>query len=674
MRVVNPSGSQILQLASGEKPSMTFEAVVDGEADGLSYTWHLYAQEDQDDQDDNGDWSESSHIIGEGASLEYEFRERAGRYLVKVEAQDEHGQAAQPASAGADSVEVQLNAQPQLSFAQPTAGNSGTARAGETVNFAVTVSDEESSEGFRYQWESRAPGAGDWTQGAQTEAFTLATKGFAASEGPYQVRVTVKDEDGGSAEAVYQLTLEPNDAPEINFLAGTVADGKWLQLEDVNDPTEPQAFKVLAQDEDGGELTYSWEVNGVKQEGETGPEANLTLYSPLKGLSQDEIEAMSANARHEVVVIATVTDDMGESVSQFRKLYVNVAPRIANFTKPSSGDSSTARVGQDIGFAVNVSDEESSEGFRYQWEYQAPGAGDWTRGAQTEAFTLATKALASNEDPYQVRVKVMDEDGGSAEATYGLTLQPNRAPTLEFADGTVAESIWLEESVWEIGDLKNWRVIKARVDPSLLNPTWVQLESLDQGTQLSVVAQDLDGDALTYDWTVNGETPQTKDIQVTKTLTNETVKLQLYSPVKDKTEDQIKSMSAEERHKVVVAVTVSDDMANSDKLTRTLYVNVAPEIEEMISHKGKYHGELQSIGKDPDGGDFIPLFEWQFRTYGSTDDFVATSPAYIYRSFMTLDPNVLDMEMRIRSVDRHGGVSQWLYHDLLRADYFPDSR
>ncbi len=547
LRVVNPSGSQILQLASGEKPSMTFEAVVDGEAEGLSYTWHLYAQEDQDDQDDqddNGDWSESSHIIGEGASLEYQFSERAGRYLVKVEAQDEHGQAAQPASAGADSVEVQLNAQPELSFAQPTAGNSGTARAGETVDFAVTVSDEESSEGFRYQWESRAPGAGDWTQGAQTEAFTLATKGFAASEDPYQVRVTVKDEDGGSAEAVYQLTLEPNDAPEISFLDGTVADGKWLQLEDVNDPTEPQAFKVLARDEDGGELTYSWTVNGVEQEGETGPEANLTLYSPLKGLSQDEIEAMSTDEHHEVLVKVTVTDAMGMSSKKFRTLYVNVAPRIANFTKPSSGDSSTARVGQDIGFAVNVSDEESSEGFRYQWEYQAPGAGDWTRGAQTEAFTLATKALASNEDPYQVRVTVTDEDGGSAEATYGLTLQPNRAPTLEFADATVADGKWL------------------------------QLEDVNDPTEpqtFIVQGHDEDGGELTYSWAVNNK--------IQKGETGPEANLTLYSPLKGLSQDVIEAMSADERHELMVIVTVTDDMGESESQFRKLYVNVKPTLE-----------------------------------------------------------------------------------------------
>ncbi len=433
LRVVNPSGSQILQLASGEKPSMTFEAVVDGEADGLSYTWHLYAQEDQDDQDDNGDWSESSHIIGQGAGLEYEFSERAGRYLVKVEAQDEHGQAAQPASAGADGVEVQLNAQPQLSFAQPTAGNSGTARAGETVNFAVTVSDEESSEGFRYQWESRAPGAGDWTRGVETEAFTLATKGFAASEDPYQVRVTVKDEDGGSAEAVYQLTLEPNDAPEINFLDGTVADGKWLQLEDVNDPTEPQAFKVLAQDEDGGKLTYRWEVNGVKQEGETGPEANLTLYSPLKE-GQTQIEGNP----HKVLVKVTVTDDMGESSKKFRTLYVNVKPTLefADATVAEDewfqlADINTATEPQT--FIVQGHDEDGGK-LTYRWEVNGvEQEGETGPEASLALYSPLKEGQTQIEgDPHKVLVTVTVTDDMGAQDTKHRHVFVNVAPQISF--------------------------------------------------------------------------------------------------------------------------------------------------------------------------------------------------------------------------------------------------
>ena len=211
-----------------------------------------------------------------------------------------------------------------LSFTRPTVGDSGTARVGQDIEFAVNVSDEESPESsvFEYLWEYQAPGAGDWTLGAQTEAFTLATQGFEASEDPYQVRVTVTDEDGNSAEATYRLTLQANHAPRPTFDEDgtTVAEDEWFHLADINTGT-PQTFIVQGNDEDGGELTYRWEVNGVEQEGETGPEASLTLYSPLKD-GQTQI----GDDRHKVVVKVTVTDDMGEEAPISRTLYVNVVP------------------------------------------------------------------------------------------------------------------------------------------------------------------------------------------------------------------------------------------------------------------------------------------------------------------------------------------------------------
>ena len=224
-----------------------------------------------------------------------------------------------------------------LSFTRPTVGDSGTARVGHDIEFAVNVSDEESPESsvFEYLWEYQAPGAGDWTLGAQTEAFTLATQSFEASDDPYQVRVTVTDEDGNSAEATYRLTLQANHAPRPEFDEDgtTVAEDEWFHLADINTGT-PQTFIVQGNDEDGGELTYRWEVNGVEQEGETGPEASLTLYSPLKD-GQTQIKGDP----HKVVVKVTVTDDMGVEVPISRTLNVNVVPTTELVQSSSKEDS-----------------------------------------------------------------------------------------------------------------------------------------------------------------------------------------------------------------------------------------------------------------------------------------------------------------------------------------------
>ena len=86
----------------------------------------------------------------------------------------------------------------------------------------------------------------------------------------------------------------------------------------------------------------------------------------------------------------------------------------------------------------------------------------------------------------------------------------NNAPTITElkADGTdVQDSIWNETSVFPPSGLI--QKIEDMADPFKLKPTWVQLESLDQATRLSVVAQDPNGDDLEYSWTVNGKKAQT---------------------------------------------------------------------------------------------------------------------------------------------------------------------
>ncbi len=316
-----------------------------------------------------------------------------------------------------------------LSFTRPTVGDSGTARVGQDIEFAVNVRDEESPESsvFEYLWEYQAPGAGDWTLGAQTEAFTLATQGFEASEDPYQVRVTVTDEDGNSAEATYRLTLQANHAPRPEFDEDgtTVAEDEWFHLADINTGT-PQTFIVQGNDEDGGELTYRWEVNGVEQEGETGPEASLTLYSPLKE-GQSQIEGDP----HKVVVKVTVTDDMGVEVPISRTLNVNVVPT-SEFKEVSAPENKTFFMENNYirDFYLDVVAEDM-DGYIYTWEWKVNNhdlymennefsSSDFDEQRSFFSRTVRSELLEEIEkeqngvDPIKLEfaITAIDEDGG----------------------------------------------------------------------------------------------------------------------------------------------------------------------------------------------------------------------------------------------------------------------
>ena len=531
LRIVKPSGSQTLQLAGGQRPNMGFEAEVGdrGNAD-LSYTWKLHAQ------DDNGGLSAGKEI-GTGAILEYDFFEAAGRYVIKVEAQDGHGQVAQPAAAGANSVEVRLNAQPVASFTKPTAGDFGTATVGNAVNFAVTVRDEESSD-FSYQWDYQKRGDSGWTafEGVpNANAFALDTKDLAL--GSYNVRVNVTDEHGGRAEAVYQLSLEANDAPRnLRFdpVVTTVKDDEWLQLANLDADTE-QTFQVLAEDENVAGLKYKWDINR-KNQGIRGSQATLKLHSPL-GKDQTQID----NDGHKVQVQVTVTDEMGNSESIHRTLYVNVAP-----DKPQITPTEISRTEYKFALA-KVKDAEGDLITAYEWQRKGPGESEFVGmagdDAQTGAVTLA-------EGQHQIRARIQDERGGWSAWSVALTVNvgPNQASGLKHPGG------------------------KVKTDDTVF-----QLANVDAGTaeqEFTVVGSDPDkGDTLTYVWKVNG---------VEQKKTNEpTAELVLYSPLNE----GHTPMDANDLHKVQVQVTAVDSYKKeSNTLEWTRYVDVAPKI---VNFRGK---------------------------------------------------------------------------------------
>ena len=393
--------------------------------------------------------------------------------------------------------------------------------------------------------------------------------------GKHEVVVEVSVSDGVLDSKPFMRTLYVDVEPVITYLSGE--DSKWADeandykswiqfpashMDEV-DSGVAKEFTVEARDLDGDALDFILMINMKASEKKGKPivvrdspmneresiykdKETIVLYSPMNERKsirtnyKDEYEEDEEKKRHKLVVTAVARD--GTLVKhKSRTLYVNVAPTQpteikATADKLVSGESEWKYTLELVGGMDPDGDQ-----LEYEWEYVGPTTDNIVFNPRYLMKSLGDSRIVTVNLPsgkHTIRARLKDEYGGKGKWFEEEITVGNHAPTITSLSG--------EDSVWD-DEANNYK-------------SWIQLDALDspETEKFAVVAEDLDGDNLTYTWTVNGETPQTKDIQVTKKLTGETVKLQLYSPVKDKTEDQIKNMSAEERHKVEVAVTVSD--------------------------------------------------------------------------------------------------------------------
>ena len=501
----------------------------------------------------------------------------------------------------------------------------------------------------------------------------------------------MKDAFYVTAEA--QEFVQENEEPDLEFAAGTAAEisfndkHEWITLNGIDQATE-QVFVVDASDLDGDALTYNWKVNGETpglkdmqlSRRPTGEAVvKLKLYSPVKDKTKNQIKGMSAEERHKVVVELTVSDGMALARAE-RTLFVNEEPEL-DFAAGTAAeisfndkhewitlngiDQATEQV-----FVVDASDLDG-DALTYNWKVngETPGLKDMQLSRRPTGEAVVKLKLyspvkdktknqikgMSAEERHKVVVELTVSDG-MALARAERTLFVNEEPELDFAAGTAAEISFNDKH------------------------EWITLNGIDQATeQVFVVdASDLDGDALTYNWKVNGETPGLKDMQLSRRPTGEAVvKLKLYSPVKDKTKNQIKGMSAEERHKVVVELTVSDGMALA-RAERTLFVNVRPTVPEItpyFSHcsspkLNQSTGQLEEeceleVGEseDPDG-DQIIRFEWQISIGQNSGYYYPWKEANQQNSKkVTVDlPSGYDIFVIGRQIDEHGGEGDGTIH------------
>ncbi|MBM4255080.1 MAG: hypothetical protein FJ147_04195 [Deltaproteobacteria bacterium] len=335
---------------------------------------------------------------------------------------------------------------------------------GESVAFAAQA---DGAGPLKYEWTI------DGQMASQSESWTYSPAVGDRSEAPKDVRLQVTDRQGQAVERHWQVTVTYiSKPPQLQAFAP-----KKGTVEVTSGTTQP--FRVDVTDPDRGEvLTYVWTVNGE----EAGKKATLNWNVPEPGSYQ---------------VRAVVTDPAGLTVTKDWQVKVVAAPLPPVPTGTAAGTVNTppqitryspdealitTQEGQSLSFAATVSDS-SEDQLTYEWSVDGKRV---ARGSSTAQPTLTWKAKGAGN--HGVRIVVSDRAGLTAMREWQVAVAPPASATPDTT--TVTPPV--------AGNAPP-QITSRTPDASALKT------SAGQTLAFEAAATDPDGDALTYEWFVNGK-------------------------------------------------------------------------------------------------------------------------------------------------------------------------
>jgi len=157
---------------------------------------------------------------------------------------------------------------------------------GGTVNVQSVVSDPN-GDMINFNWTATG---GEFVENGRTNTAWRAPKGY----GNYEIKLTVDDGKGGSAQATTSIAVSANHAPSITSLT---ADPAALQFASM------ATLTCIASDQDGDSVQYKWEARDGTLSG-IGNKVSWT--SPSKGGNYSVFVVASdgkgAETRQEIVI------------------------------------------------------------------------------------------------------------------------------------------------------------------------------------------------------------------------------------------------------------------------------------------------------------------------------------------------------------------------------------
>jgi PKD repeat protein len=359
--------------------------------------------------------------------------------------------------------------------------SSSTAAEGSLVSLTFTFDDLGTLDTHTYQinWGDGTA----LTTGAATGHSFFASHTY-ADNGAYTVQVAVTDDDTGVGAGTASVTVT-NVNPTLSVVGNqTVNEGSLLSLTNIGTFTDPGFDNPLNAGNvgNGGETaeTFTYSINWG--DGTAASTGNATVDVPggvgvPTAGSFDGSHTYADNGTYTVTVIV-FDDDGGQDQKTFQVTVLNVSPTLSvvgNQTVNEGSLLSLTNIGTftDPGFdnplnAGNVTNGgETAETFTFTI--------NWGDGTSTDAGNATVDLVGSPSEltagsfdgshtyadngVYTVTVKVLDDDGGSDQKTFQVTVQ-NVAPSL-----TAAANQTVNE-----GSLLSLTNIGAFTDPGFDNP------------------------------------------------------------------------------------------------------------------------------------------------------------------------------------------------------------
>jgi PKD repeat protein len=267
-------------------------------------------------------------------------------------------------------ITVAANQPPQVAAtATPTSGI-----APLTVVFQANASDKE-SDALTYAWSFDDGG---------TASTPTAQHTFAASDG-YDVVLTVTDARGATTSQTIQITVNPNQPPQVAATATPTSGMAPLSV----------AFQANASDPEGDALTYAWSF----RDGGTASTANPQ-------------HTFAAAGTYDVALL--VTDARGAVTSRTLRITANAnqPPQVAATATPTSGPAPLL-----VRFNAGATDPEG-DALTYSWSFGDGGS----------ASTVNPERTYEDPDPYRVTLTVTDARGAATTDTLWIDVLGNQPP------------------------------------------------------------------------------------------------------------------------------------------------------------------------------------------------------------------------------------------------------
>jgi extracellular elastinolytic metalloproteinase len=271
---------------------------------------------------------------------------------------------------------------------------------------------------------SWGPGEGSTTLNLAAGVLTFSASHTYLDDNPtgtssdlYSVSVTVTDDDGGSASASTDVTVNNVAPSNILLNTGTIDENGVFTLSgSLSDP--------------GSQDTHTVVISWGPGEGSTtlNLAAGVLTFSASHTYLDDNPTGTSSDLYS---VSVTVTDDDGGSAGESTSVTVNnVAPAV----NPLSGPISGLR-GQPLSFSGAFTDVGTLDTHEVQWDFGDGTVIPFHPTTDPGALTPPAHAFAS-DGVYTVVMTIRDDDGGVASASLQVTIS---SVNLTLNSGTINE-------------------------------------------------------------------------------------------------------------------------------------------------------------------------------------------------------------------------------------------